>query len=50
MDARGDSKTSYYIDNLLFEKKQKVLLLSLAQRKNQRDIHLTQALPYMEGM
>ena len=51
MDARGDSKTSYYIDNLLFEKKQKYyLLLSLAQRKKQRNIHLTQALPYMEGM
>ena len=25
-------------------------LLSLAQRKKQRNIHLTQALPYMEGM
>ena len=27
MDARGDSKTSYYLDNLLFEKKQKYYLL-----------------------
>ena len=48
MDARGDSKTSYYIDNLLLEKKQKYyLLLSLAQRKKQRNIHPYQTSPYI---
>ena len=33
----------YFLPNVGF------FLLSLAKRKKQRDIHLTRALPYMEG-
>ena len=39
------------ISDFFFSKRSKrISLLSLAQRKKQRNIHLSQALPYMEGM
>jgi len=41
------------LDNISYflrrEEKSIVLLLSSARRKKQRSIHLTRALPYMEG-
>jgi hypothetical protein len=47
--AKNEALFSYFLWRRERSKETFILLLSLAQRKKQRDIHLTRALPYMEG-